>query len=48
MAIAASNPWAPLTLSVFRRLPAVELEYEPQTALQLVAGTSGQEERTQS
>ena len=48
MAIAASNPWAPLTLSVFRRLPAVELEYEPQTAPQLVAGTSGQEERTQS
>ena len=48
MSIAASNPWSPLTLSVFRRLPAVDLEYEAQPALQLVAGTSGQEERTQS
>ena len=48
VAIAASNPWGPLTLSVFRRLPAVELEYEPQPALRLVASASGQEQRAQS
>jgi 4'-phosphopantetheinyl transferase len=48
MAVAASNPWSPLTLSVFRRLPAVALEYAAQPALALVAGTSGQEERTQT
>jgi 4'-phosphopantetheinyl transferase len=48
VAIAASNPWAPLTISVFRRLPAAELEFESQPALQLVAGASGQEKRAQS
>ncbi len=48
MAIAASNPWSPLAISVFRRLPAVAFEFQAEPALQLVAGTSGQEERTQS
>ncbi len=48
VAIAASNPWGPLTLSVFRRLPTIPLEYEPRPALRLVAGVSGQEQRAQS
>ena len=47
MAIAASNPSSPLTLSVFRRLPAAALECESQPALPLVAGISRQEERPQ-
>lgn len=47
-AIAASNPWGPLAISVFRRLPAAALEYEPQPTLRLVAGASGQEQRAQS
>ncbi|HET9474755.1 MAG TPA: 4'-phosphopantetheinyl transferase superfamily protein [Steroidobacteraceae bacterium] len=48
MAIAAGNPWSPLTLSVFRRLPAAALEFESQPALPLVADTSGQEQRPQA
>jgi len=47
-AIAASNPWGPLTISVYRRLPAVALEYASQPALPRVAGASGQEQRAQS
>ena len=48
VAIAASNPWAPLALSVFRRLPAVELQYQDEPALRLVAEVSGQEQRAQT
>jgi 4'-phosphopantetheinyl transferase len=47
LAIAASNPWSPLEMSVFRWLPAVELRYVSLPALPLVAGPSGQEQRAQ-
>lgn len=48
VAIAANSPWAPLRLSVFRRLSAVELRYQAEPALPLVADCSGQEQRAKT